>query len=75
MKNLVEAIIYYIIIRGQSPILEALHMKKKYHRLVNLQPAEQSKETDTCSSEQLCLLAMANSELFEFYCLGFSQGT
>lgn len=50
-------------------------MKEKDCGLVSLEPAEQSKQTDKCSSEHLCLLAMANSKLLEFYCLGFSQGT
>lgn len=68
MKDLVEAIkfIYYIISKGQSPILEALHMKEKNLKLVSLQPAEESKQTDKYSSEHLCLLDMANSKLFEF---------
>lgn len=35
--------IYYIISKGQSPILEALHMKEKTS-LVSLQPAEKSKQ-------------------------------
>lgn len=46
-----------------------------FSRSRSLQPAEQSKQTDKCSSEHLCLLAVANSKLFVFYCLGFSQGT
>lgn len=45
MKDLVEAtkFIYYIISKGQSPILEALHMKEKNYSLVSLQPAEESR--------------------------------
>lgn len=68
MKDLVEAtkLIYYIISKGQSPILEALHMKEKNYRLVSLQPAEESKQTDKYSSEHLFLLAMANSKWLEF---------
>lgn len=77
IKDLVEAVIYfyYIFFRGQSPILEALHMKENDHGLVSLQPAEQSNHTDQCSDEHLCPLAMASSKFFEFYCLGFPQGT
>lgn len=68
MKDLVKEtkFIYYIISKGQSPILEALHMKKKNYSLVSLQPAEKSKQTSKYSSEHLCLLAMANSKFFEF---------
>lgn len=75
VEIMVEAVIYYIIFRGQSPFLEALHMEEKDHGLVCLHPAGQSEQTDKCSREHLCLLTMANSHLLEFYCLGFSQGT
>lgn len=66
---------YYIVFRGQSPILESLHMKERDHGLESLRPAEQSNHTDQCSSKHLCPLAMAGSKLVEFYCLGFPQGT
>lgn len=50
-------------------------MKEKHHGLQSLQPAEQPNHTDQCSSEHLCPPAMASSKLFQFYCLGFPQGT
>lgn len=41
-------------------------MKEKIYSLVSLQPAEKSKQADKYSSENLCLLAMANSKVFAF---------
>lgn len=40
LKDLGEAVIYYIIFKGQSPILEALHRKEKDHSLVSLRTAK-----------------------------------